>query len=674
MELLFPGFLWALAALAIPIIIHLFYFRRYKKVLFSNVKFLQEIKEETSSRSKLRNLLVLLARLLALACLVLAFVQPILGKREASSAHQSVGIFVDNSFSMDARRDDVPLIDIAKQHARDIVMAHGEGDEFQVLTQDLEGRHQRYYNRDQALDLIDEITTSPKSNSLAKIVNRHYQLAAKSDDDASVYVLSDFQQNTAREDIVPDTSVNLNFVPFKGVSPSNISIDTVYLETIVPSTSTPTDMVVKVSNHSDQRVEGVRLSSTYEGIQRPEGLYDIGALSSVYDTISMVLRRSGVHKIKLEVNDFPVVYDNSYYVTIRVPEDQKVRVLYERGASASIGRMGNILNNFSISQESTRNIDYNSLQLQDLIVLKDVSTVSSGLVEQLSTYVRNGGNLLIFPPSNNALQQLNALLRRLGVDTYKEQIKLPAEVKGLNTSEYIFSDVYERKNKDAALPKVSLHYSLTQSQRSRKDALMTYRDGSSFLNKYTIGDGRVYLSTAPMDVAHNDLTKIGEVFVPMIVKMSMARNKPQRIAHTVGTRLPISIEIPSDASDQLVKLVNEKEIIPGQQISGSYAILDVRDQIKEEGFYDANVGEKNLDVIAYNYDRKESDMKYMGSVELDSLASRYGATVIDNSLSTDFTTIVKEKSTGRAIWPYLVLGALLFLLLETLLLKFWKPN
>jgi len=58
MQFLFPGFLAALITLAIPIIIHLFYFRRFKKVYFTNVRFLKEVREESSARRKLRNLLV----------------------------------------------------------------------------------------------------------------------------------------------------------------------------------------------------------------------------------------------------------------------------------------------------------------------------------------------------------------------------------------------------------------------------------------------------------------------------------------------------------------------------------------------------------------------------------------------------------------------------------------
>src|SRR6187402_4015179 len=86
MQFLYPAFLWALSALAIPIIIHLFYFRRYKKVYFSNLRFLREVKEETSARNKLRNLLILLARLLAMAGIIFAFAQPVIPLKNAVKA------------------------------------------------------------------------------------------------------------------------------------------------------------------------------------------------------------------------------------------------------------------------------------------------------------------------------------------------------------------------------------------------------------------------------------------------------------------------------------------------------------------------------------------------------------------------------------------------------------
>src|ERR1041385_8054555 len=111
-----PSFLFALAALAIPVIVHLFNFRRYKTVYFSNVRFLREVKEETASRSKLKHLLVLASRILALAFLVFAFAQPYIPnkKMNLSSGRKQVGIYIDNSFSMNAISEGRSLFDQAK--------------------------------------------------------------------------------------------------------------------------------------------------------------------------------------------------------------------------------------------------------------------------------------------------------------------------------------------------------------------------------------------------------------------------------------------------------------------------------------------------------------------------------------------------------------------------------
>ncbi|MBL0031994.1 MAG: BatA domain-containing protein [Bacteroidetes bacterium] len=82
MQFIYPEFLFALSVLAIPIIIHLFNFRRFKKIYFTNVRFLKEIKQDTQSKSKLKHLLVLLSRLLALTFLVLAFAQPFIPAKQ----------------------------------------------------------------------------------------------------------------------------------------------------------------------------------------------------------------------------------------------------------------------------------------------------------------------------------------------------------------------------------------------------------------------------------------------------------------------------------------------------------------------------------------------------------------------------------------------------------------
>ncbi|MBK7009513.1 MAG: BatA and WFA domain-containing protein [Saprospiraceae bacterium] len=194
MHFLYPGFLWSLLALAIPVIIHLFYFRRFKRVYFTNVRFLKEIKEETSSRNKLKNLLILAMRLLAVACLVFAFAQPFIPTgQQVKLGEKAVSIFIDNSFSMAAEKENIPLLDLAKDRAEKIVNAYGEDTRFQIITHDFEGRHQRLVSKDEALAMIEEIVISPAVQPLSKVINRQRQVLKG--DHHLIFLISDFQKS-----------------------------------------------------------------------------------------------------------------------------------------------------------------------------------------------------------------------------------------------------------------------------------------------------------------------------------------------------------------------------------------------------------------------------------------------------------------------------------------------
>ncbi|MCX6185937.1 MAG: BatA domain-containing protein, partial [Bacteroidetes bacterium] len=78
MQFVYPGFLFALFAISIPIIIHLFNFRRYKKIVFSDIRFLKQVIEKNQKQQNIKNWLVLLCRILAISFLVIAFAQPYL--------------------------------------------------------------------------------------------------------------------------------------------------------------------------------------------------------------------------------------------------------------------------------------------------------------------------------------------------------------------------------------------------------------------------------------------------------------------------------------------------------------------------------------------------------------------------------------------------------------------
>jgi len=194
MQFVHPELLWALLALSIPIIIHLFHFRRFKKVYFTNVRFLKEIKDEKSTRRRLRKLLVLLCRLLAFAFIILAFAQPFISEDDtAKFGKNNVSVFIDNSFSMTASSEDVPLMDKAKRKAEEIIAAYSETDRFQILSHEMKGYQLRWINKENTIQSIEEIELNPEVSMLENVLQIQQQYLPD-DGNNIIYYISDFQK------------------------------------------------------------------------------------------------------------------------------------------------------------------------------------------------------------------------------------------------------------------------------------------------------------------------------------------------------------------------------------------------------------------------------------------------------------------------------------------------
>ncbi|PHN01330.1 BatA domain-containing protein [Flavilitoribacter nigricans] len=675
MQFLFPTFLWALAFLAIPVIIHLFYFRRFRKVYFTNVRFLREVKEDTSARSKLRNILVLIARLLALAFLVLAFVQPFIPQdSEVKAGRKAISVFVDNSFSMSALSEDVPLLDKAKQRAREIVQAYGVEDRFQVLTNDFEGRHQRLVSQEDALALIDELTVTPNVRELSKVVTRQQQALETGDiENRSTYIISDFQKNITDIQDYADTTVALNLVPLQAVQERNISIDSAWFDAPVQMLNQNNPLVVQVRNLSTQEAENIRLSIRYDGQTKPVGTMSIPAESVVLDTVNVSILRPGRYDAELAITDYPVQFDDKYYFAFDV--DEKIDVLVVNGSLPNryLEAAFQGISYFELTTQLSQNLDYSRFPNYQMIVLNELDAISSGLAFELQEFVNNGGNLLVFPSKNAQLATYQSFLSGFPANeltAWEEQVR---EVGNLNTEEFIFRDVFENRNANLILPSSQGNFGLTNYSNRREEPLMQYRDGNRYLSKYQIGKGHLYLSTVPLNEEVNSLVRNGEIFIPMLYKMAISSGYQKPIAYTIGQDELIEASHETQSGEIVYKLTgDDEEFIPEQRIVGAKVFLGVGEQVKEAGFYQLFLNQDDiLEQYAFNYDRKESDLAYYGLEELRSLVGP-NASLIEVADNTPFSTVIEERSQGIVLWRWCLALTLLFLALEVLLLRFWK--
>src|SRR5690606_19409086 len=230
-----PSFLWFLGFLAVPVIIHLFNFRRFRKILFTNVRFLKELKEETQSQSKLKHLLVLLSRLLAITCIVLAFAQPFIpkNKNQAVSGQNVVSIYVDNSYSMNLQGDDGSLLDEAKNKTRSIISAYPASTKFQLLTNEFKGEQQRALGIEEAMELTDKIKITSSSRSAEEVfIRQNDSFKQDQGENHTAFWMSDFQKNYIVHPFSgKDSTLQHTLDSITTTSPFNVHVDSCWLNT-----------------------------------------------------------------------------------------------------------------------------------------------------------------------------------------------------------------------------------------------------------------------------------------------------------------------------------------------------------------------------------------------------------------------------------------------------------
>ena len=670
MQFLYPSFLWALLALAIPIIVHLFYFRRFKKVYFTNVRFLKEIKEETSSRNKLKNLLVLLMRLLAVACLVLAFAQPFIPKNDGIKiGNNAVSIFIDNSFSMKTEKENVPLIELAKDRARSIINAYSADDKFQIITNDFEGRHQRLVSKDNAITLINEISVSPAVQSLANVINRQKQVLHEENNIS--YLISDFQKSIVNLDNWKDSTIEVNLIPVQSSTEKNVSIDSVWFMSPTPLLNQNNELLIKLTNHSPETAEEVKTSLFKDGQEKPIAIKDIGPNTSRIDTIAISILKSGDHDAELRLLDFPVQFDDKFYISFHIPENAKVLAINQGTQNKYLNALFKGINYFQFENQDVNQVQYQKFSEFDLILLNDLKNISSGLGNELNQFIKNGGNVLLFPGSDIDKGSYNNFLSLCGANTIGNLDKKTREVGSINTDEFVFSDVFQNISKNLKLPITKANYSLSNFQKSGKEFILKYKDGTDFLSKYINEKGQLFVCTAPLNSESSDLVTNAEIFVPMIYKIALSKVELDKLYYTIDKDNIIDVDR-EVSGEPVYKIKGKTEFIPGMSNLGKRILLDVKGQVQEDGFYDLLLDDKPQKRLAFNYNRKESDLDVLKPSDLSEKVNNSKVNIITTNAQGDLKEFVGEKDKGLVLWKWFIIATLIFLLFETLIIRFMK--
>ena len=694
MNFVYPQFLFALSAVSIPIIIHLFNFRRFKKVYFSDIRFLKEVKQQTQNRNRLKHLLILIARILAVSFLVLAFAQPYIpfNKKNTAAGMQAVSIFVDNSFSMENVSKNGMLLNEAKKMAREIALAHSQTDQFQLLTNDFEGKHQRLITREEFLTMLDEIKASPAVRTVSEISARQFDVLGKADTkNKETFIISDFQKSISDfPKVKNDTSIKVTLLPVPSNQQSNLYIDSCWFESPAHQLNKAEKLNVRIKNLSENKLENIPLKLFVNNEQKTPSSFSIAPNESKIISLSFIIKDPGIQRCRIEIIDYPVTYDDKFYFSFIIEKNIPVACISSSTPTQTgkknedpkryIQSLFGKDSLFVLNMQDENKIDYASLPLQQVIVLSELKSISSGLAQELSRFVQNGGSLIVFPSTSVDTSTYKTFLSSMGANYFVKKDTASTKTDRVNFESEIFADVFEKKGENLDLPLVHAHYTQSHSNHTSEDVLLKMRNGDSFFSKYNFMKGKIYLSAVPLNPDWSNLTNHA-IFVPLMYKIAVNSQPSSELFYTVGRNSSIDVKTKLTGEnvfkikgDGSAPLTTNFEIIPESRITDLQPSIFVHDQIKDAGNYELFAGNDLLSGISFNYDRKESDLSRYSSDELTALCEKSGLNNFSllETANKDIATILADVGQGKKLWKWCIVLVLLFLAIETALLRLWK--
>ena len=671
-----PSFLFALIILIVPVFIHLFNFRRYQKVYFSNVQFLKEIQEQQSSRRNLKERMILACRMLGLALLVLAFARPYIpGKNQAGlSTQHIISIFLDNSYSMQTLNREGSLLDDAKRRAREIAGSFNINDRFQLLTQDFEGKHQRILSRDEFNDAVQAVKISAQSRTLQQIFNRQKSLLDMYPaSNRIVYIVSDFQSNLVNnEAITAPSGVPVNFVQIQAGSFANIAVDSIALLSPVHRPGESEKLVVRLHNYANEKAQGVPLKLTINGIQKGVGSYTLKPHSVQFDTITFSGLSAGWQRCQLTLQDNPVVFDNQFYFAFDV--EQRLKVLLVDGGTPNIYLKSVFASDpfFEAVRMPEGSVDYAALGNYPLIIISDVNAISTGLAQQFEIYVKKGGSLLVFPPGNADLLNYKTFLTAVHAAFPDKLLTENVKVASLNLQSNVFKSIFEHYPKNPDLPVVKKYYQLNTSAAGSGENLMLLPGNEPFLAAYKRGKGKVYTSAVALNDDFSNLPRHA-LFVPVMFRIALLSGHDAPLFYTLERDQSFEMPPVELNNKQVLKLVKgEQSIIPDTRQQEGSTLLYVADQLQLPGSYDLKKQDSLVAIIAINDNRRESDLTYLDAAQIKRALP--GANLIRAIGPAPLKSQTGESTLGTKLWKLCIILTLVALAVEILLIRFYKTT
>ena len=709
MTFLNPLLLLGLAAAAIPLIIHLFNFRRPRKIDFSSLEFLKELQKSTMQRVRIKQLLLLLLRTLAIACLVLTFARPTLTSNLAGSlggqASSSIVLVVDNSRSMQMRDAQGAYYDQAKEVADELIGQMKAGDEIYLLPVSGDGSATNndvaYSMPHLAREAVQDLSISPRPGSISDAWARSVRLLDEATNlNKEIYVISDFQKTALVDSTIDGASESYRtyLLPIGTRDHANVAVTEVDILSRIIEVGQPIRMEAMLVNHGEDVINGYVASVFLEGERVAQATVDLEPGIPTKASFVVTPQQRGWLTGVVQIEEDAFTSDNIRHFTLNVPEQRQLLIVRGEGQESSFvelalstsltrGRVG-----FELETIDETDLPVKRLGTYNTVILIGPRDLSSGEIASLSEYVEEGGGVLFFPGEAGQAEDYNAFFAELGAGEFTGYSgawldRQPIASFGRIELEHpLFEGVFEQQSgfrEQITVENPSLYYVMNYSPgNGNEQTLIQLSTRFPFLQEIRYGQGSAFVLAVAPDIRWSDLPQRG-LFIPLLYRCMYYLSSTEAIAgEDLIIGLPSDLRISGIAEADRLQLVapDGEEIVPEQRSLFGASLIELDASFELPGVYDVKNGEALLRKVAMNLDNRESDLGTYEPEEAKEFMEGYTdgpVRTLDLAATGGATRVLEElqqEKTGMELWNVFLLLALIFLVIEMLVARQWRPE
>lgn len=640
MQFKYPALLYALFLLLIPILIHLFQLRRFQKVAFTNVAFLKKVNMQTRKSSQIKKWLVLMLRLLGIAAIVIAFAEPFKASVTALNSTKETTLYIDNSFSMQANGAKGPLLNSALQDLLGQIQPKATVNWF------TNNSSKKGVSGQELKEDLFNIKFTQKQLSPKQVLLKADAFFSKDEtSDKRLIYISDFQKKAPFPKVGDRYKVDA--VQLTSLLQQNIAVDSAY---VVSNITGATQLIVALS--------ATQMASTPVSVS----LFNQGILSSKIavnfnknrkQNITFDIDTTPGFKGSITITDNGLSYDNSLYFSVNSPK--KIKVLSIQTANAGFLKRLFTTKEFEYTTQDAKTLNYNLLSQQNCIILNELKHIDTSLSNAIQDFSQNGGSVLIIPAVDIDVSSYNTLLRNLNLGTFERQLVQQKKITNIAFDHPLYSDVFEKRIINFQFPTLNSFYTIT----SQVPTLLGFEDEKPFL----LGINNNYLATAAFNTQNSNFSSAA-LIVPTLYNIARSSVAPPKLYYTIASSVSFGVSAKL-SGDEILHIKNSIiNFIPPQKIKANKVVITTNEYPKNAGTFSIHNADQYIESVSYNYNRDESNVVY-GDVK------KWDGVTPYQSINSLFHAI-KKNNTITDFWKWFALLALLFLIAEMLVLKFYK--